>query len=301
MRFFALLASVLLLLVAGTFAWTNFEASIINFFTGSGADGSDGGDNGGTTPSPGGTLHNDISDEDGYEHFRDVYVENWGTEPLIVRIKLSEYMEVGPGAGLKNNPLENQAVSIDNNASRSIDDVSTWTPFDGNMDQINRNQDTDGVSIRDYWQWTMGGQKHFFPAPEDRRGIVDDNGMDFVSTTSPAFITGDDLENAKETLNAEVLTMSEWISNGEPLGHYWVVDVDGYSYWAAPLEPGEATGLLLHKVELLREPTEDYFYGIFVDAQMATIDNEPDNYQLFLHNDNATDDASRLVIGLQMQ
>jgi len=117
--------------------------------------------------------------------------------------------------------------------------------------------------------------------------------MDFVSTTSPAFITDADLENAKETLNAEVFTMSEWISNGEPLGHYWVVDVDGYSYWAAPLEPGEATGLLLHKVELLREPAEDYFYGIFVDAQMATIDNEPNNYQLFLHN--ATDEASRLI------
>ena len=292
---FTVLASGLLLLVVGTFAWTNFESSIINFFTGSGANNGDGdGGNGEATPrTPGGTLHNDFSDEDGYQHFRDVYVENWGTESLIVRIKLSEYMEVGPGAGIRNNPSENQAVSIDNDASRSIDDVSTWTPFASDMDQIVRNQDTDSASIRDYWQWTMGGQKHFFQAPEDRRGVLDDNGTDFVSTTSPAFITGDDLENAQETLNAEVFTMSEWISNGEPLGHYWVVDVDGYSYWAAPLEPGEATGLLLHKVELLRQPTEDYFYGIFVDAQMATIDNEPDNYQLILHT--ATDDASRLI------
>ena len=162
MRFSALLASVLLLLVTGTFAWTNFEASIINFFTGAGANNGDGDGNGGTTArNPGGTLHNDFTDEDGYQHFRDVYVENWGTEPLIVRVKLSEYMEVGTGAGIKNNPSENQAVSIDNDATRSIDDVSTWAPFNGDMDQILRTQDSDGVSIRDYWQWTMGGQKQF--------------------------------------------------------------------------------------------------------------------------------------------
>ena len=170
-RFFAVVAGVLLLLVVGTFAWTNFNSFVTNSFSGSGVRNDGESENGETalvSPGPGGTLHNDFSDEEGYQHFRDVYVENWGTERLIVRIKLSEYMEVGSGAGIKNNPLENQAVSIDNDANRSIDDVSTWVPFVGDMSQVIRNQDTNGESIRDYWQWTMGGQKHFFPAPEER-------------------------------------------------------------------------------------------------------------------------------------
>ena len=73
------------LVIAGTFAWTNFGSSIINSFSGAGA--------GSSSPSegPGGTLHNDMAAD---EPFRDVYVENWGTEPLIVRIHLSEFMEM---------------------------------------------------------------------------------------------------------------------------------------------------------------------------------------------------------------
>jgi len=254
-----------ILLVAGTFAWTNFSASIVNSFFGSGSDG------GNDEPEPGGTLHNDF--EEGKD-YRDIYVENWGTEPLIVRLRLTEYMEIGEGAGNKNGAENNHATSIVYGAS--IDDPSTWAPFNGEMGEgIHRSSN----SFRYYWNWTMGGQKRFFPAPDDLRGTQDENGIEFVSTTSPVGNTGDLPTIYRLTLNAEVLSMAEWIDRDRPLGHYWVVDEDGYSYWATPLEPEEATGLLLHKVELNNRPTEDFYYAINVVAHMATIDDAPDNYE----------------------
>jgi len=258
--------AVCILLVAGTFAWTNFSASIVNSFFGSGSGG------GNEEPEPGGTLHNDF--EEGKD-YRDIYVENWGTEPLIVRLRLTEYMEIGEGAGNEIGAENNHATSIVYGAS--IDDPSTWTPFNGEMGEgIHRSSN----GFRYYWNWTMGGQKRFFPAPEHLRGTQDENGVAFVSTTtSPVGNTDDLLTDYRLTLDAEVFSMAEWIERGRPLGHYWVVDEDGYSYWAAPLEPEEATGLLLHKVELNNRPTEDFYYAINVVAHMATIDDVPDNYE----------------------
>ena len=282
-------------LIIGTFAWTNFGASIINSFFGQGRPGGDdngNGDNGQERlKAPGGTLHNDYVEG---EPYRDIYIENWGTEPMIVRIRLAEYMEIGPGAGNVNGLDNNQAVSLVSGAA--LNDVETWTPFNGNLDDIDiRHANSDNKSFRDYWRWTMGGQKFYFPAPLELRGTVDENGVDFVSTRSPAFISGSALDLAAQTISpdAEVKTMAQWVSEGEPVGNFWVVDTDGFSYWAAPLEPREATSLLLHKVELIENPTYDYFYGIHVDGQMATIDDAPDNYERFLNN--ASDEATRLI------
>jgi len=271
----AIVAVVSSLLVAGTFAWTNFSAQIINQFFGQGVGDS------ANQRSPGGTLHNDFIESEGY---RDVYIENWGTEPLIVRIHLSEYMEVGPGAG--DSSASNEAVSLVEGALLS--DNTTWTPFSGDLDDVVLLADTEASSFRDYWRWTMGGQKYFFPAPEDSR----DN-PDFVSTVSPPNLSPSALDTVKQTLNAEVISMDEWMSRGEPVGHYWVVDTDGFSYWAAPLLPDEATGLLLHRIDQVRTPVYDYFYALNVQGHMASIDDAPDNYERMLAN--ASDNASRLI------
>jgi len=280
----ALFACILLL--TGTFAWTNFASSIMNIFTGTGAP--EGDNNDVTLSTPGGTLHND------YEYgndYRDIYVENWGTEPLIIRIRLAEYMEIGPGAGIRNDSANNQADSIIYGAS--IDDTETWEPFTG---ALRSDENAEAKTFSDYWEWTMGGSKYYFPAPEHLRGKPDEDGIDFVSTTSPAFIGEADREFAELTLYANVIMMSEWLDKGKPLGHFWVIDTDGFSYWAAPLEPGEATGLLLHKVELIGNPAGYYYYAIHVDAQMATIDNAPGNYEMFF--DTATPDGIELLNAL---
>ena len=274
--------SVSTLLIAGTFAWTNFNSSIINNFFGLGAG------QGTQYRSPGGTLHNDFSEGKDY---REVYVENWGTEPLIVRIQLSEYMEIGEGAGNKNGAENNHAVSIVDGAS--IDDVSTWTRFNGDLWSGGINRSADG--FRYHWNWTMGGWKLYFPAPEHLRVTQNAYGVDFVSTYSPPLsnLDGLDLSTLSSTLDAEVMGISEWVIRGMPLGNYWVVDTEGYSYWASPLAPGDATGLLLHKVELVNAPEYDYFYAINVVAHMATVDDEPENYQRLLAD--ATPEASILI------
>jgi hypothetical protein len=157
------------LLIAGTFAWTNFNQNAVNEWQGEGLN-------------PGGTLHDDFNNPD-----KDVYIENWGKEPLIVRIRLDEYMELGSGAGLKSvesdvngraipNP-DNKAVSllvyntsngaayepgsplgnsmtIDPHYTATIDTKEFWLPF----------LSASASPFAEYWEWTAGGKKFYFPA-----------------------------------------------------------------------------------------------------------------------------------------
>ena len=75
---------------------------------------------------------------------------------------------------------------------------------------------------------------------------------------------------ARETLDAEIMTMDEWHTADKPVGEIWVLDSDGWSYWAALLEPGEATGLLLNEMTYISPAIGTVYYAIYADAQMAT-------------------------------
>jgi len=284
-KFYALVTIFALsaLMIAGTFAWTNFNAQIVNVFRGLGTG------SGGTDPiGPGGTLHNDHSDGD---ENRQVYIENWGSEPLFVRIRLDEYMELGSGAGYKSkgtNPESGESIPHPENlaesvvSSASIDVLDSWTthiPCESTPHECD-------TIFHDYWQWEMGGQKFFYPAPEGSR-----EDPSFVATGSPANLTEESINTdgiyAVQTLLAEVLTMAQWLEQGATVGDYWVIDTDGWAYWAVPLEPGNATGLLLNRVTQIKQPEKDYYYGINVIAQMATKNGDDlgngsfDNYTRF--------------------
>ncbi len=73
---------------------------------------------------------------------------------------------------------------------------------------------------------------------------------------------------AKKTATADVVLMKDW--DGNP-GNFWVYDTDGWAYWANPIMPGEATGLLLDGIRMKQNPGEKCYYGINVVAQFATI------------------------------
>jgi len=275
-------------MVAGTFAWTNFSAQITNIFFGEGRGNNDGGGGNNSAGNPGGTLHNDF-DPDGSD--KEVYIENWGTEDLFVRIRLSEYMELGSGAGLmaEYNPETGELVSNPLNFAQplisgaEINNTDTWEIHIPREDSLD--EGSDDLGFQKYWQLNMGGQKFYFPADENERT---DGG--FISNHSPARLTESCVNDygveTKLTRYAQVLTMAQWIYDGSRIGDYWVIDTDGWAYWASPLRSGEATGLLLNSVTRIEAPQLDYYYGIYVEAQMATrtgaeIDGFSNNYERF--------------------
>ena len=277
---------IIALFLTGTFAWINFAQEMTNEWEGGG--------------KPGGTTHDDFC-----KPKKEVYIENWGSVPLIVRIRLDEYMEIGEGAGLKGNFVNGSWVKNTNNHSVSllnganINDKSTWQPHipvAGDPTAC----DPANPDFHDYWKWTMGGWKFYRMAPSPQRetlSYVDQNTSDYNNASG----------NIKQTLNATVLTMDQWKALGSPVGQYWVIDSDGWAYWAQLLMPGEATGLLLKKVELVNDPDDSYYYAINVIAQMATRNKSGDglnygNYEDFYSdstgNDpdhSATDDGEDLL------
>jgi len=72
---------------------------------------------------------------------------------------------------------------------------------------------------------------------------------------------------AKQTLNANIIHISDW---DEGISNTWILDDDGWAYWASPLAPETATGLLLSSVELINAPELEWYYSIFVESEMAT-------------------------------
>ena len=69
------------------------------------------------------------------------------------------------------------------------------------------------------------------------------------------------------------MTMQAWIDAGAKPGPYWVYDVDGWAYWAQAIQPGTSTGLLLDGIQLVTEPDDNWYYGINVVGQFATMGN----------------------------
>ncbi|MDR1536557.1 MAG: hypothetical protein LBU32_00905, partial [Clostridiales bacterium] len=267
------------LIITGTFAWTNFNATVLNQWQGEGAG------------VPGGTLHDDFCGDN-----KDVYVENWGSQPIYVRIRLDEYMELGEGAGIKSNPSSNKSTPL---VGGNIDDTDTWLPHvpTGNDPTV------DDTELRQYWKWNMGGSTYYFPAPNgnrDDQDYIDQNGVEDLGP----FDQNSQGVYAKKTPEASVVTMLEWKSLGSPVGNYWVIDSAGWAYWASPVIPGDATGPLLNSVILYNEPAEDYYYGVNVIAQMATRDgsaeNAADNYTRFGLEENGgwTEDGRALIESL---
>ena len=109
--------------------------------------------------------------------------------------------------------------------------------------------------------------------------------------------TAEETHTAKATQNATVLTMEEWKAQGSPTGKYWVYDTDGWAYWAEPIIPGEATGLLLDEIELQKSLT-DWYYAIHVTAQFATADDlgsKTDSDGCLLYTSPAATGAARTI------
>jgi len=286
-------------MIGATYAWSTANQSALGEMQ--------------SSANPGGRLHDDFDGQN-----RDIYVENFGTQNIFVRARLHEYMETGPGAGVKgewdaeaarqNSTDKGAYLPAENNRATPlvpgsvIGDVSTWAVYTPGANQ----------ALRGYWALTTGGSKHYMPTfdkdPDSLRtdfsgtatweegsthsyktdnpvhgGVKGsaDGSHSFWSTSPPPTKTDvaylkngearTETHKACPTLEGEVVTAADWTAkrNSKP-GPYWVIDTDGWAYWAQPLEPATATGLLLSEIKPKKEFAEDWYYALFAVCDMVS-------------------------------
>ncbi len=105
-------------------------------------------------------------------------------------------------------------------------------------------------------------------------------------------------QTAEKTM--KVITMAEWKKDGSKEGNYWVVDVDGWCYWATAIKPNTATGLLVDGIKLTGAVDESWYYAINTTAQFITAGDsgKAENPQTGFWsdpNDCPTEDAEKLL------
>ena len=101
-----------------------------------------------------------------------------------------------------------------------------------------------------------------------------DTTLNDIIQSSPKEI--EEEHTAQELLETKVISMKQWkeLPDAEQRGKFWVYDEDGWAYWAEPLQPEEATGILLKGVEFDQSPSEEWYYGISVVGEFASMDSE---------------------------
>ncbi|MDR2647482.1 MAG: hypothetical protein LBB67_05105, partial [Oscillospiraceae bacterium] len=216
----AIIAIVLTLAIGlgGALAFTDFGQSFINRFRGS--------------ANPDILLHDDF--EAGVN--KDVYVENTGETPMIVRVQFAEYLQIGntPIVGEKANDKSTWDVRLFNTAPADDGEYLNGANDDGAMPTENRH----------IWYMT-GAQKIFKPGTGEMGSYEYQLNQEF-----------DDGSKAKLTLGESPVVLVQYyidhkvqLDQAFPEG-LWALDTDGYAYWTRALQPGEATNLLLDNVVL---------------------------------------------------
>lgn len=151
----AALAFVALLGTSGTFAWTSMSQRALN--------------EGSVTMNPGARVHDDyegfdsIIPQNGGVVNKDIFAENYSNKSVFARIKLTEYMETGEGAGkyqlsgadnIMTPSPENKAKVVANSGldGAKMNDRSTWPAY------LPNGVLSDGTAsgVRQYITWDLG-------------------------------------------------------------------------------------------------------------------------------------------------
>lgn len=162
------------------------------------------------------------------------------------------------------------------------------------MPTFNKNKDSLAADINgtfandfaDYVSYAIGATENstaVYDADDnidDEVGVIDGKDLS-VYESAGNITTKAETHTAKETLDSKVITMTEYIEllndndESNDTGDFWVWDeADGWAYWANPINPDTATGLLLDGISRTDEIiNEDWYYGINVVAQFITGDD----------------------------
>lgn len=287
---FALCTLCVTFLFGGTFAWSSLGQNVTNEVKGH-------------MENPGGRLHDDFNGKN-----KDVYIENftdqYDGQPIIVRIRLREHMEMSDTAGTN---------------------VPVWSTWDV-WDPMQNIQSGCYESPTGYWKWKLGGQTTYLPTfnkdldskvadvngtfagPDGNDADGSDSFEDYVKYAINTPVSGTAKYNGgttktethivTETQPAVMMSMAQWSADPQ-LGQFWVYDNDGWAYWAQPLWPDSATGLLLDEISLTKAIRGNWYYGIHVEAEMVTADELTDisaakaNQKGFYHSHDTSTDACK--------
>lgn len=216
----------------------------------------------------GGVARDDY--EEGGNGNKDVYVENPENNEteLYVRIRLEEYLDF-----LYRTETEPEVLVGSDGATRTPSDA--WIGHedvpagaDGKIPAgTSLGEGNGAIDAHSFWEWIMGGSKVYLPAPASAQAENQSTDTPAYSDTREDYVDGQEYDGitAKTTPVAQVIAYENW--NGKA-GDFWVLSEDGWFYWANPIMPGSATGLLLNAVnldeELLPEDWKEYYYAINV-------------------------------------
>lgn len=298
----------LALLVGGTFAFTAFNQRVTNDRLR---------DN---EFEVGGRVH-DYYNRD--TENKDVFVENYGEEEIMVRIRLSEFMDIRKRGATDFEPLVGEAVR---------DEVDTWTTWKPNADNINQRQTgTDSAFFNDYSNLTFGWDRGEEFAPwylptfnhveNDPRAAAAGHARDYFTSDATDGVTngathpGDGTDaywtedsppydnSAGDWFGSQVthevaqhlqqerppMTMEQWENDldiEEKIGDFWVIDHQtGWAYWASKLQPEETTSYLLDAAQMT-EMAHDIRGSYYYGIHVSSHLISPENSDDFLRNDS---------------
>jgi len=278
----AITASVLAgaMLLTGTFAWSSISQRATN-------------------PAEGETYHGGRI----HDHFdgenKDVFAENFGSAPIFVRIMLKEFMEVD-GVSFSSTavrgdyttwtthiPVGNRVADNNNANLRRFRDYVSWqmggqTAFMPTFNQervgvgsLETEASGEGIDYVTGGQTAAGandGSADFWTAGQTTTGTLrytDEDGLP-ATEANVVHTARNTLEPMNGIPNNGVITMAQWNAMApRPRGNFWVIDTDGWAYWASPLQPGQATSLLLDSISI-NEPDGSWFYAIHVIGEFAS-------------------------------
>ncbi|MGY3712960.1 hypothetical protein [Lactococcus petauri] len=281
----------LALLIGGTFAFQAFNQQAINDRSRE------------NEVEAGGRVHDYYNDE---SENKDIFVENYGQNEIIARIRLSEYMEIQERG-------QTEFTSVVDTAQR--DEVETWSTYLPYAYDINERTGEGADRFNDYSKLTFGraGRPWYLPtfnhditdertaAAGDARDFIEDGAThpgdgtendwsenDYVDndgTWPGSMVTRETAQNLEE--DRPPVTMEQWfeLDDEDKIGDFWVIDQQtGWAYWASKLQGGETTSYLLDAAEMQDEADAingAYYYAIHVASTLVT----PGERNLFLEDD----------------
>ncbi|MGY3712533.1 hypothetical protein [Lactococcus petauri] len=308
---------VLVGLIGGTFAFAAFNQQAIN-------------DRLRENPAPVGARVHDYFNRQ--TENKDVFVENYGQEPIMARIRLSEFMEYQKRG-------QTGWIQV---AGGDRHDSSTWTIYRPEEGDINSRSAVDGSSNFTQYStltfgWERDNQEEPWYLPTFNHDSIDlttaaagdaqdylergathpGDGKDNFWQANVSYTNGQNdivwpgstegtrttSQNLRQERNP--ITLQEWralrteaendeVGRNKQIGNFWVMDPEtGWAYWANRLNPGQATSYLIDEARM--EDAARAIQGSYYYA--IHVDSELINVsaERFSHEDQASEALEELL------